>query len=241
MSNVIFGHHPVAEAIEAGASIEKILLRQGHKPDRIFGAARKAGLPIQFVPEVRLDKVTRGANHQGVVALISQITYQNLEDVILAVQEKGEMPLFVMLDGVTDVRNFGAIARTAECLGAHALIIPRQGSASVNADAVKTSAGALLHIPVCREDVLMDSLLMLEAYGIFSYAVSEKASQSLYDTHLKGSCCLIMGAEDKGISPQLLKKADYLIKIPMTGQVSSLNVSVAAAITIAEAARQRNS
>lgn len=239
MSNVIFGHHPVAEAIEAGASIEKILLRQGHKPERIFGAARKAGLPIQFVPEIKLEKMTRGGNHQGVVALISPIPFHKLEDIILKVQEEGRLPFFVMLDGVTDVRNFGAIARTAECLGADALIIPRQGTASVNADAVKTSAGALMHIPVCREDVLLDSLLMLQAYSIFTYAVTEKAKESLYDTNLKGSCCLILGSEDKGISAPILKRADYLIKVPMLGQVSSLNVSVAAAIAISEAARQR--
>ncbi len=239
MSNIIFGHHPVAEAIESGASIEKILLRQGSKPDRIFGAAREANLPIQFVPEIKLDKLTRGANHQGVVALVAQIRYQNLEEIILAVQATNKMPLFVMLDGVTDVRNFGAIARTAECMGADAIIIPTQGAAAANADAIKASAGALLHIPVCRTDVLVDSLLLLQAYGIFSYAVTEKASQNLFETNLKGSCCLILGAEDKGISAPLLKRADYLIKIPMKGQVSSLNVSVAAAIAIAEAGRQR--
>jgi 23S rRNA (guanosine2251-2'-O)-methyltransferase len=239
MSNVIFGHHSVAEAIEAGASIEKILLRQGLKPERIFAAARKAGLPIQFVPEIKLEKLTKGGNHQGVVALIAPIRYHKLEDIILAVQKKEKMPFFIMLDGITDVRNFGAIARTAECLGVDAIIIPRQGAASVNADAVKTSAGALMHIPVCREDVLLDSLLMLQAYSIFTYAVTEKAKDSLYSTNLKGSCCLILGSEDKGISAPLLKRADYLIKIPMTGQVESLNVSVAAAITIAEAARQR--
>lgn len=239
MSNVIFGHHSVAEAIEAGASIEKILLRQGHKPERIFGLARKAGLPIQFVPEIKLEKMTRGGNHQGVVAMVASVRYHKLEDIILKVQESGKMPFFMMLDGVTDVRNFGAIARTAECLGVDAIIIPRQGSAAVNADAVKTSAGALMHIPVCREDVLVDSLLMLEAYSIFTYAVTEKANESLYNTNLKGSCCLILGSEDKGISAPILKRADYLIKIPMVGQVSSLNVSVAAAITVAEATRQR--
>jgi 23S rRNA (guanosine2251-2'-O)-methyltransferase len=239
VKNFIYGHHPVAEAIEAGTSIEKILLRKGYKPERIMRLANEAKLPVQFVPEIKLDKLSRNGAHQGVAAFVSAIVYHKLEETILSLQEKEESPLFVMLDGVTDVRNFGAIARTAECLGVHALIVPKQGGAAANGDAVKTSAGALHHISVCREENLVDSLMLLQAYGIPSFACTEKAQESIYDTDFSGPCCLIMGAEDKGISTSLIKRAEKLVKIPLYGQVSSLNVSVATALVLGEAVRQR--
>ncbi|MCL4136772.1 UNVERIFIED_CONTAM: hypothetical protein GTU68_057615 [Idotea baltica] len=192
-----------------------------------------------MVPEVRLEKLAPNANHQGVIGILSAITYQPLEEVILSVIGKGEIPFFMALDGVTDVRNFGAIARTAECMGAHALIIPAHGSAAVNADAVKTSAGALHHLPVCREAHLVDSLMLLQAYDIKSVACTEKASDTIHQVDLKTPSCLIMGSEEKGISSSILKRADHLVRIPMYGKVGSLNVSVAAGMIMAEAVRQR--
>ena len=237
--NLIYGVHPVLEALGSGTSIEKILVRKGNRNESVEHHARKREIPLQYVPDATLQRLCPNGNHQGVLAFISAITYQSLEDVILAIQDRGEYPLLVMLDGVTDVRNFGAIARTAECMGAHGLVVPIQGSAPANADAVKTSAGALLHLSVCREANLVDALNMMHAYGIQTICCTEKAADSLYELDLDVPCCLIFGSEERGISKSVLKRVNKLVKVPLKGKVNSLNVSVAVAMAMGEAGRQR--
>ncbi|MEZ4828346.1 MAG: 23S rRNA (guanosine(2251)-2'-O)-methyltransferase RlmB [Bacteroidia bacterium] len=242
-NHLVYGFHSVAEALEAGKPVDKILLRQGNNHGRvgeIRNRAKTLNIPLQMVPEAAFDRICpKGSNHQGVAAFISAVEYQPLEETIMAIQDQGETPLLMMLDGVTDVRNFGAIARTAECMGIHAIIVPAQGAAALNADAVKVSAGALHHLPVCRVGNLVDAVLLMQAYGITTIACTEKAEDSIYQADFTGPACIVMGAEDKGISPPLLKRADALTQIPMYGKVSSLNVSVAAGIIMAEARRQR--
>ncbi len=241
--NITYGLHPVIEALEADQSIDKIFVRKDSTHGRLQEMRRLAnakGVQVQHVPDVKIQRLAGDANHQGVVAVMAAIEYVSLEPIILELQEKGETPFFVMLDGVTDVRNFGAIARTAECMGAHAIIIPVHGSAAANADAVKVSAGALHHLPVCRENNLVDSLMLMQAYGIKSLGCTEKASDTIFEQDFTEPICIVMGSEENGISKSMLKRLDILAKIPMTGNVSSLNVSVAAGMVIAEAVRQRN-
>lgn len=241
--DVIFGVHPLLEALDAGKDIEKVLLQIGATGPQIAEIRRKlqdAGVPIQMVPKEKLDSFTR-INHQGVVAYVSPVSYQPLEDVINRAFEAGREPFLVLLDRVTDVRNFGAICRTAECAGVDAIIIPARGSARVGGDALKTSAGALHHLPICREHNLKDTLLMLQAYGIRVVAATEKARSTYPETLLTGPICLLMGSEETGISPEYLKRSDAMVKIPMLGKTGSLNVSVAAGVLIYEIVRQRNS
>ncbi|MDP5168737.1 MAG: 23S rRNA (guanosine(2251)-2'-O)-methyltransferase RlmB [Bacteroidia bacterium] len=239
---LIYGFHSVKEAIEAGRALEKIMIRQDMSPDRAMELRRLAqeiDVPLQMVPEIKLNKVTKNGNHQGVVAVMPVMPYQPLEETLLRIQDTGETPLLLMLDGVTDVRNFGAIARSAECLGVHAIIVPTQGSASMSADAVKVSAGALSHITVCRVKDLVDATLLLQAYGIKTYGLNEKANATLWQTDLTEAACLVMGSEENGISPRLIRRVDELVQIPLRGKVGSLNVSVAAGIALAEVERQR--
>ncbi|RMG17965.1 MAG: 23S rRNA (guanosine(2251)-2'-O)-methyltransferase RlmB [Bacteroidetes bacterium] len=241
---VVFGIHAVAEALQAGTSIDKIFLEQGrnmhHRINEIRSLANHASIPLQYVPEVKLRKLSKDGNHQGVVALVSPIPYRSLDELMLTLHEQQASPLLLMLDGVTDVRNFGAIARTALCMGAHGIIIPTRGSAAVQADAIKTSAGALLHLPVCRVHNLTDAYYIMQTYGIRAVACTEKASASLFETDLRGPLCLILGSEEKGISSQLLKRVDQHARIPLQGPVSSLNVSVAAGMALMEVSRQRS-
>ena len=238
-ANLIYGYHPIVEALEAEKTIDKIMLRKGSKAGRIIDLATAKGIPIQEVPEVTLDRFSKGANHQGAIAFVAAIVYQSLEDIILKLQKKQEKALLVMLDGVTDVRNFGAIARTAECMGAHAIIVPTRGAAAGNADAVKTSAGALNHLPVCRQENLVDAILLMQSYGITVIACTEKAKERIYDEDFANPTCIILGAEDKGVSPTLIKRADRKMAIPLVGKVGSLNVSVAAGMVLSEALRKR--
>ncbi|MEL6673378.1 MAG: 23S rRNA (guanosine(2251)-2'-O)-methyltransferase RlmB [Bacteroidota bacterium] len=240
---MIYGLHPVEEALQAGQAIEKILLKKEgnvNRFDEIRQGARNQQVPVQMVPEAKLRRMLPQANHQGVVALMSPVQFHELEDIILDLQERERNPLMLMLDGISDVRNFGAIVRTAECLGAHALVIPTQRSAALNADAIKVSAGALYHLPICRSGHLADAILLLQAYGIQCVACTEKAGASIFEVNFSGPTCLILGSEDKGISNSLLKKANYSVKIPLQGQVNSLNVSVAAGMFMLEVARQRD-
>lgn len=240
--NLVYGIYPVIEALEAGRSLEKVMISRAGTHDRIKdirSGAAAVGVPVQIVPEETLQRICPEANHQGVVAIAAAITYHPLEETLLRVIDAGATPFFVLLDGITDVRNFGAIARAAECLGAHALIVPDKGAAAGNADAVKVSAGALNHLPVCRVAHLVDALLILQAYGVQTLALTEKARDSIYEADLKGPRCLILGSEESGISPALLKRADALVQIPMQGQIASLNVSVSAGIAMSEVLRQR--
>ncbi|HNH66393.1 MAG TPA: 23S rRNA (guanosine(2251)-2'-O)-methyltransferase RlmB [Bacteroidia bacterium] len=244
MSNeeLIYGTRAVMEAVNAGKDIEKIFIQKGVNNSLVNELRQllaKNNIPFQVVPDFKLNKLTKG-NHQGVVCVLSSITYHKTEDIIPMIFERGEVPLFLMIDRVTDVRNIGAMARTAACAGVHAIIIPDQGSAQLNADAIKTSAGALHNILVCRENNLKLTIEYLKGSGIKIVAATEKASQPYFTSDLKVPCCIIMGSEDSGISPEYLKRADEKVLIPMNNVVQSLNVSVAAGIILFEAYRQRN-
>ncbi len=239
-SNMIFGIHPLLEALEAGREIDKVMMRRGLRTEesaRILALARERSVPVQFVPEERLGRLTQ-RQHQGVIAFISEIEYTPLEELVARVYEEGRAPFIVLLDGLTDVRNFGAIARTAECAGVDALVIPERGSVSVTADAVKTSAGALHRIPVCRVSSIAAAVGLLQSSGVRVVAASEKAEERYTETALQLPLGLVMGAEDHGVSTDVLRMADSITRIPQVGAIGSLNVSVAAGILIYEAVRQ---
>ena len=239
-SNMIFGIHPLLEALEAGREIDKVMMRRGLRTEesaRILALSRERSVPVQFVPEERLGCLTQ-RQHQGVIAFISEIEYTPLEELVARVYEEGRAPFIVLLDGLTDVRNFGAIARTAECAGVDALVIPERGSVSVTADAVKTSAGALHRIPVCRVSSIAAAVGLLQSSGVRVVAASEKAEERYTETALQLPLGLVMGAEDHGVSTDVLRMADSITRIPQVGAIGSLNVSVAAGILIYEAVRQ---
>jgi RNA methyltransferase, trmH family, group 3 len=237
---MIFGIHPLLEALEAGREIDKVMMRRGLRTEesaRILALSRERSVPVQFVPEERLGRLTQ-RQHQGVIAFISEIEYTPLEELVARVYEEGRAPFIVLLDGLTDVRNFGAIARTAECAGVDALVIPERGSVSVTADAVKTSAGALHRIPVCRVSSIAAAVGLLQSSGVRVVAASEKAEECYTETALQLPLGLVMGAEDHGVSTDVLRMADSITRIPQVGAIGSLNVSVAAGILIYEAVRQ---
>lgn len=240
-NELIFGVRAVIEAIQAGKEIDKVLVKKDIQSDlskELFAALRGTSIPVQRVPVERINRITR-KNHQGVVAFISAITYQKTEDLVPFLFEQGKNPFFVMLDGITDVRNFGAIARTCECAAVDAVIIPATGGASVNADAIKTSAGALHKLPVCREKNLTTTLQFLKNCGYHIIAATEKGDYDYVRGNYDGPVCLVMGAEDRGVSYNNLALCDEWVKIPMWGTIESLNVSVAAGILIYEAMKQR--
>ncbi len=237
----LFGLHPLIEAIRSGKEMDKILIKKGLAGElyhELMGLVRESGIPYQVVPVEKLNRLTR-KNHQGVVGFVSLVSYSPVDEVIQRAFEAGESPLVMMLDGITDVRNFGAIARSAEVAGAHALIIPEKGGAQINADAVKTSAGALLNIPVCRVRSLGDTAKSLQRSGLRIVGASEKAEKLYHETDLSGPLAIVMGSEDTGISIEILKFCDELIKIPQHGKIESLNVSAASAVLIFEAVKQR--
>lgn len=237
----IFGIRAVMEAIEAGKDIDKIFIKkdlQGELVGELFEMIKQYGIVTQRVPIERINKITR-KNNQGVVAILSAVTYHSLENLVPQLYEDGILPFVVVLDGITDVRNFGAISRTCECVGANAVVIPERGSVSVNADAVKTSAGALHHLPVCRERNVVSAVKFLKENGYQIVAASEKASISYTEADYTGPIALVMGAEDIGISPEVLRLCDTFVSIPMFGNISSLNVSVAAGVMMYEVVRQR--
>ena len=237
---MIFGMRPVLEAINAGREISKLLLRKGLEGDtyrELMTALRKHDIPSQIVPVEKLNRVTR-KNHQGVIAFVSPVEYTRIENLIPALFEKGENPFIVVCEGVTDTRNIGAIARTAECAGAHALLLPVKGSAMLSADTVKTSAGALNHIAVCRTDHLKSAIIFLKNSGLKIVAASERANDIYHQTDLRGPVALLLGAEDTGLATELLRIADATVKIPVKGKVSSLNVSAAAAVLMYEIVKQ---
>ena len=240
---VIFGIRAVTEAIQSGQELERVFFRKGLHGELASGLlsfARKSDVPIQFVPIEKLNQFTR-KNHQGVVALISPILYHDIEKLIPVLYEEGKVPLLMILDGITDVRNFGAIARSADCAGVHGLIIPSSGSARIHEDAVKTSAGALLTIPVCRVDKLADAIKYLKNSGIRIVGSTEKASLNFHQADLNDPLAIVMGSEEKGIHPNILVLCDEEVVIPVYGQIASLNVSVAAPLLMYEAVRQRSS
>lgn len=241
-NQMVFGIRAVMEAIDSGREIESLFVQRGLSGTlfaEFKALIKEHNIAYQQVPIEKLNRITK-KNHQGVIAVISPIIYQNIEDLLPVIYEKGETPLLLMLDGVTDVRNMGAIARTAECAGVHAIIVPKKGSAEINPDAIKTSAGALFKIPVCRHDSLSKTAKFLIDSGVQLVVSTEKTKESIYDVDYTGPSCVIMGAEDVGVSDDLIRISDILAKIPMFGEIGSLNVSVSAAVVIYEAIRQRN-
>lgn len=240
-SATIYGLRPVIEAIDGDVQIDRVLLQNGLSgalASDLKGRIRDKNIPFQFVPVEKLNRLTKG-NHQGVVALISPIEYKQALELIPNLMEGEKAPLVLLLDHVTDVRNFGAIVRTAECTGVDAVIIPDHGSAQVSDDAVKTSSGALLRMPVCRESNMKTVLNLAKQCGMQIVACTEKGATDYLEVDFKKPTMLIMGAEETGISPELLKLADVRAKLPIQGQVQSLNVSVAAAVFMYEVLRQR--
>jgi 23S rRNA (guanosine2251-2'-O)-methyltransferase len=240
--NYIFGIHAVLEAARAGKDLDKVLVRRGGGSDllkKLLAVLSKMEIPVQQVPGEKLNRIT-GKNHQGVIAFLSEVSYVEIATLLPSIFEKGEDPLILLLDGISDVRNFGAIARSAECAGVHAIVIPASGSAAINADAVKTSAGALHRIPVCRHRDLLTVMRFLKESGLRMFAATEKATDSMYATEMTGPAGLVLGSEDTGISAQLLKIADSWVSIPMKGTIASLNVSVAAGVLLFEILRQRD-
>jgi 23S rRNA (guanosine2251-2'-O)-methyltransferase len=240
-SEMIYGTRAVMEAIRAGKEIEKIMIQSGLSNDllkELIALAKESQVPYTFVPQERLKKFTT-KNHQGVICVLSSVTYASLDNLIDRAYSAGREPFLLILDRITDVRNFGAIARTAECAGVDGIVIGEKGNAPITGDAMKTSAGALNHLPVCREKDLKKTLKYLRENGIRVVACTEKASQEIFAARLSGPVALIMGSEEDGISDVLLRDADDLVKIPMKGKIGSLNVSVASGIAIYEVVRAR--
>lgn len=240
-ANLIFGTRAVIEAIQAGKDIEKIFIQKGLSNElyhQLRSALRGQSAPIQIVPAEKLKRIT-DKNHQGVIAYLTEITYYKTVDLLDAVFEKGKIPLVLILDRVTDVRNFGAIARSAECAGVDFIIIPSRGAAQINGDAIKTSAGALHRLKVCREDNLKTTIEFLKESGLQIISCHEKTNLLIYDADFTKPSALIMGNEENGISSEYLKRSDMQVKIPMVGKIASLNVSVASGIVLFEAVKQR--
>ncbi len=239
---MIFGTRAVMEAITAGKELDKLFLQKGLKNElsqELLSLIRDYHIPVSKVPVEKLNRMTK-KNHQGVIGFLSAISYASLDNIVNQCFQQGKDPLILLLDRVTDVRNFGAIARTAECMGVHGIVIPAKGSARISGDAVKTSAGALHMIPVCREEHLKETLSYLRSSGFRVIACTEKAQVPIADVDLRGPIAFLLGSEEDGISPEYLKLADEKASIPLYGRIASLNVSVAAAMMLYEATRQRN-
>lgn len=237
----IYGLRAVIEAIKANEPIDKVFIQKGLKGDlfrELEGIIRKNGVNASYVPVEKLNRLTQN-NHQGAVANISPITFHELEALVDNVMASKETALFLLLDQLSDVRNFGAIIRTAECTGVDGIIIQKKGAAPVTADTIKTSSGAAFTVPIVKVDHLKDAVFYLQASGISVIAATEKTDNTIYDISFNGPCAIIMGAEDRGISPSILKITDHSAKIPMLGTIGSLNVSVACAVFLYEAVRQR--
>ena len=239
-TDLVFGVHAVIEALKAERSINKILIQKGIQKEtfnELRDALKGQQFQLQFVPNQKLDSLTSG-NHQGVIAFITPIEYQEIESFVDKMLEEGKKPTILVLDRITDVRNFGAIARTAECEGVDALLIPSKGSALVSSDAMKASAGALNRIPICKTNDLKNSLFYLQQSGLRLIACTEKSDTPLYKVNLRGSVAIIMGSEENGITQDLINMSDMKAKIPMRGLISSLNVGVAAGMVLYEKLRQ---
>ena len=239
--NSIFGIRSIIEAIEAGKTIDKLFIQKGLHNDlfaELWKLVRIRRINYKHVPIDKINRLTR-KNHQGVFAFISPIDLHKIEDIIPQIYEQGKNPLILVLDGITDVRNFGAIARTAECAGVDTILIPEQAAAAINADAVKTSAGALHKIPICRTWNLKLSLEFLKDSGLQLVSCTEKTNKDMYSPDFTNPTAIIMGSEEDGVSPEYLKMSDHKAKIPMSGSIASLNVSVATSIIVYEALRQR--
>jgi 23S rRNA (guanosine2251-2'-O)-methyltransferase len=241
LEDFIFGTRAVMEAIAAGKEIERVLLQKrsdSSVSQELFSLLRQKNIEFQFVPLEKLNRVTR-KNHQGVIAYISQISYTPLEEIVTRAFESGRDPFVLILDHISDVRNFGAIARTCECAGIDGIVIPEKGSVRITADAIKTSAGALLKIPVSRVNSLRETVNYLSMAGLTIVSATEKSDTELYGADLTGPVALIMGSEDTGVAASLLELSNKRVRIPLLGEIGSLNVSVAAGVVIYEIVRQR--
>lgn len=238
----IYGVHPILEAIQSGKTIDKLIIKKGMRNpivDPILRHCRKMNIPVQDVPIEKLNKIT-GKAHQGIIAFLSLVDYTDADTIVPFLFENGENPLIVILDRITDVRNFGAICRSAVCAGAQAIIVPSKGAAQINEDAVKSSAGAIHQIMIARAHNLKDTIKLLKDSGVQIVGITEKAEGNYYATDFSVPTAIVMGSEEDGISPEYLKLCDTVTKIPMNGNLDSLNVSVATGIMLFEVVRQRN-
>ena len=238
---LVMGRNPVLEALKAHQSFNRVFLQQGVRgpyESEVRQLCKAQTIPLQIVPKERFTKFTR-ANHQGILGILSPIAYQKLEHILPVVFERSENPLFVLLDGVTDTRNFGAIARSAELCGAHAVVVPLKNSVQITPDAIKTSAGALLNLPVCREQNLLQAIEFLRMSGVTVFGSSLRTDQSVADCDFTGPTALVLGSEERGISREVTALMDQLFKLPQVGKTDSFNVSVAAGIMLYEVLRQR--
>ena len=239
--NTIYGFRPILEAIESGKTIDKVLIQKSLQGDLfkdLFIKIRHHKIPFQYVPVEKLNKITRG-NHQGVIAFLSAIEYQSIFDIVPTIFEAGRNPFIVILDKITDVRNIGAIARSAECAGVDAIVLPLKGGAQLNDDAVKSSCGALFKVPICRHSNLVEVISFLKESGIEVVGVYEKAKKMYFEKEMTTPVCIIMGNEYEGIAWDYLRECNDSIKIPMVGTIDSLNVSVATGIVLFEVVKQR--
>ena len=237
----IFGIRAIIEAVNAGESIDKVFLQKGERGElfsELESLLNKKSINKSYVPIEKLNRLTKG-NHQGAVAQISPIEFHDMETLVMSVMESGKTPLFLLLDQLSDVRNFGAIIRTAECTGVDGIIIQKNGSAPVNGDTIKTSAGAVFKIPICKVDHIKDAVFYMQASGIKVIAATEKTDDTLYDVSFVEPCAIIMGSEGRGINPSILKVSDARAKLPLLGDIESLNVSVACGAFLYEVVRQR--
>ncbi|WP_306566487.1 23S rRNA (guanosine(2251)-2'-O)-methyltransferase RlmB [Flavobacterium lindanitolerans] len=238
----IFGIRAIIEAIQAGKEIDKVFIQkdaQGELMKDLMKVMKRAGVNFSYVPVEKLNKLTPN-NHQGAVATIAPVSFHNLETLIETVMESGKTPVFLILDQISDARNFGAIIRTAECTGVDGIIIQKQGAAPVNGDTVKTSAGAVFNVPICKVEHIKDAIFHLQGSGIKTIAATEKTDQNIYDLSLNEPIAIIMGSEDRGVNPSVLKIVDEKAKLPMFGTIASLNVSVACGAFLYETVRQRS-
>ena len=241
-TDMIYGTRAVIEAILAAKNIDKVMIQSGLSNDLIkelIAVARTNNVPVAFVPPEKLKRLST-KNHQGVICLLSSISFASLDNLIFKAYNEGREPFFLILDRITDVRNFGAIVRTAECAGVDGIILAEKGNAPITSDAMKTSAGALNHVPICREKDIKKTLKLLHENGIRLVACTEKTDKSIYEVNLTGPLALILGSEEDGISDTVLRDSDELARIPLKGKIESLNVSVAAGIALYEAVRQHS-
>ncbi|MFH4967050.1 23S rRNA (guanosine(2251)-2'-O)-methyltransferase RlmB [Gaetbulibacter sp. M240] len=237
----IFGLRAIIEAVQSGKTIDKVFLQKGLNGElfnELESLLRTESINTSYVPVEKLNRLTK-KNHQGAVAQISPVAFHDMESLVLKVIESGETPLFLLLDQLSDVRNFGAIIRTAECTGVHGVIIQKKGGAPVNGDTIKTSAGAVFKVPICKVDHIKDAVFYMQASGIRVVAATEKTNQTLYDVSFKEPTAIVMGSEGRGINPSILKVVDDKAKLPLLGEIESLNVSVACGAFLYEALRQR--
>ncbi|MDR6301358.1 23S rRNA (guanosine(2251)-2'-O)-methyltransferase RlmB [Mesonia maritima] len=241
MKNIIYGIHSTAEALKQEESIDKLFVQKNlssQNAKEVVRLAKEKKVQVSYVPIEKLNKLTQ-ENHQGIVAKISPIQLYSIENLVESAFKKTSSPLFLLLDQVSDVRNLGAIIRTAECTGVNGIILSKQGSAALNDQTVKTSTGAIFNVPICKVDHLKDAIFFLSSYDVKTIAATEKSNDLIYDVDLKGAIALIMGSEGKGITPSILKMVNHRAKLPLLGDIESLNVSVACGAILFEAVRQR--